>query len=86
MPLEALRAGGGVKALGLETDLIAGGVEAIGKVAEAYPKIVNSYATIRNSNAFSQVEILVKGAKGAEDLLAVKGLIDSLSKRPSMTP
>lgn len=80
MPLQAMQTKGSVKALGLETDLVAGGVEAIGKVAEAYPKIVGSYASIRNSNAFSQVEILVKGAKGAEDLAGVKALLETLSE------
>ena len=78
IPLQALQARGGVKALGLETAIVGGAVEAIGGVVKAVPKVEQTWSQIRNSNAFSCVEVYVSGLTNAGDIEAVGKILAGL--------
>ena len=80
MPLQALQDSKGVKALGLETAIVGGAVEAVGGIVKAVPKVEQSWSHIRNSNAFETIEVYGAGLAG-EDLRALTGLAESLRRK-----
>jgi hypothetical protein len=76
VPREAFSKVGKVQPLGIWGDLAKGVTEG---VTDVVPKVANGYTQVRNSNAFSTVEILVTGCKDSEDLEAVKCLLKTIA-------
>ena len=79
-PLQALQTRQGVKALGLETAIIDGAVEAIQTGIDAVPKVEQSWSHIRNSNAFETIEVYGAGL-AEEDLKAMAELAGALRRK-----